>query len=135
MVSNEFPVTIPGQPVPQGSHSVGRNGRIYDANPALKAWRKDAIARLDQWTGTWFGAWEPMDGPLHVSVSFYLKRGKTVTREQPSVKPDLDKLQRALGDALTIAGVITDDARIVSWHAIKAYSDTPRTVIRDIKEI
>src|SRR5699024_12118708 len=34
---------------------------------------------------------------------------------------DLDKYQRALGDALTQAGVIKDVARIVHWDAWKIY--------------
>lgn len=33
--------------------------------------------------------------------------------------PDLDKLQRALGDGLTAGGLIADDKLIVSWHAMK----------------
>lgn len=36
-----------------------------------------------------------------------------------STMPDLDKLQRALGDSLTAAGLITDDNLIVRWDAEK----------------
>ena len=130
----EFPIIIPGEPIPQGSHSVNRKtGHLFDANARLKAWRKEAGVALDQYIGTWFGAWEPFDGPLHVDVTFYLPRGKTVTRELPSVKPDLDKLQRALGDMLTIAGIITDDARITRWSPRKRYGE-PSTVIHLIEE-
>ena len=131
----EFPIIIPGECIPQGSKSVNRKTRtMFEANPRLKAWRKEAAVHLDQYIGTWFGAFEPFDGPLHVDVTFYLPRGKTVTRELPSVKPDLDKLQRALGDVLTITGIITDDARITSWFPRKRYSDNPRTVIHMIEE-
>ena len=131
----EFPIVIPGECIPQGSKSVNRKtGHLFDANARLKAWRKEAAVHLDQYIGTWFGAWEPLDGPLHVEVTFYLPRGKTVTRELPSVKPDLDKLQRALGDVLTISGIIADDARITSWFPRKRYSDNPRTVIHMIEE-
>lgn len=129
-----FPIIIPGECIPQGSKSVNRKtGHMFDANPRLKAWRKEAGVALQLYTGTWFGAWEPYDGALHVDVTFYLPRGKTVTRELPSVKPDLDKLQRALGDMLTIAGIITDDARITRWSPRKRYGE-PRTVIHLIEK-
>ena len=132
---SEFPIIIPGEPIPQGSHSVNRKtGHLFDANSRLKAWRKDAGTALDQYIGTWFGAWTPYDGPLHVEVTFYMKRGKTVTRELPSVKPDIDKLMRALNDMLTISGLIKDDARITSSRALKRYADNPRTVIHAIRE-
>ena len=130
----EFPIIIPGEPTPQGSKAVNRKTRtMFEANPRLKAWRKEAAVHLDQYIGTWFGAWEPYDGPLHVDVTFYLPRGKTVTRELPSVKPDLDKLQRALGDMLTISGIITDDARVTRWSPRKRYGE-PSTVIHRIEE-
>lgn len=131
----EFPIIIPGECIPQGSKSVNRKtGHMFEANGRLKAWRKEAAVHLDQHIGTWFGAWEPYDGPLRVQVTFYLPKPRTVTRELPSVKPDLDKLQRALGDMLTIAGIITDDARIVTWHSSKRYGD-PSTVIHGITRL
>lgn len=131
----EFPIIIPGKCIPQGSKSVNRKtGHMFEANGRLKAWRKEAAVHLDQYIGTWFGAWEPYDGPLHVEVTFYLPRGKTVTRELPSVKPDIDKLMRALNDMLTISGLIKDDARITSYWALKRYDDNPRTVIRNIRK-
>jgi hypothetical protein len=40
----------------------------------------------------------------------------------PSRPPDVDKLQRAIGDALTKSKVITDDARIVQWVAGKRWA-------------
>lgn len=33
--------------------------------------------------------------------------------------PDLDKLQRAIGDALTTSALIADDRLIVAWTAVK----------------
>ena len=73
----EFPIIIPGECIPQGSKSVNRKtGHMSETNGRLKAWRKEAGIALDQYIGTWFGAWEPWDGPLHVDVTFYLPRGK-----------------------------------------------------------
>ena len=134
----EFPIIIPGECIPQGSKSVNRKtGHMFEANARLKAWRKEAAVHLDQYIGTWFGAWEPYDGPLHVDVEFMFARPKSVPaskRAHPSVRPDLDKLQRALGDMLTISGIITDDARITRWTAAKRYRNNARTVIHLIEE-
>lgn len=33
--------------------------------------------------------------------------------------PDIDKLQRAVGDALTASALLADDKLIVEWHAFK----------------
>lgn len=42
---------------------------------------------------------------------------------QPSVRPDLDKLCRAVLDALTDAGIWHDDSQVCSLSAIKVYAD------------
>ena len=120
---DHFPIVIPGTAIPQGSKSVTRTGVMYEANPKLREWRTHCAAVLTAWTGTWFGAWEPYDGPLLVDVTFYLPKPKRPKFQLPAVKPDTDKLQRALGDAMTAAGVITDDARITTWHARKRYGE------------
>jgi len=41
------------------------------------------------------------------------------------VRPDLDKLERAIGDALTDAGVWVDDGQVVNSHTQKWYAETP----------
>ena len=130
----EFPIWIPGTPVPQGSKSVTRTGVMFESNPRLKPWRETMSHTLTAWTGTWFGAWEPYDGPLHVDVTFWMPRPKRPKYSLPAVKPDADKLCRALGDAMTTSGLITDDARITTWHARKRYSDQPGIEIHLIEE-
>ena len=71
---DHFPIIIPGTAIPQGSKSVTRTGVMYEANPKLREWRTHCAAVLTAWTGTWFGAWEPYDGPLRVEVTFYLPK-------------------------------------------------------------
>lgn len=114
------PVWVGGAPVPQGS-MIGRqlpNGRIVvvPQTPApLKAWRK-AIGMIG---GTTL---PKLTGPVVVQLHFRLARGRTVTRDLPTVTPDLDKLSRAVLDALT--GIAwEDDAQVVELHARKTYSD------------
>lgn len=65
-------------------------------------------------------------GPLIVVVEFRFPMPKSRPkwmREQGTwpkdTIPDLDKLQRALGDSLKSAGVIGDDGQIVEWRATK----------------
>ena len=43
-------------------------------------------------------------------------------------RPDRDKLQRAICDALTASGVIRDDAQIVAGDTHKTYANSPERV-------
>ena len=126
-------VFIPGTPVPQGSVDVFR-GRIVGVKAPLKEWR-DSIraATLAKHQG------EPIDGPISVSLVFQLRRPQRPRWPLPAVKPDLDKLTRAVFDSLSttkhrktkavIPGVIVDDARIVSFTAAKTYHGNPGVMI------
>lgn len=123
--------TIPGRPEQQGSkRNLGRHS--IEANPNLAPWRADAIWRLQK------AMQEQMvvqfTGPVGVVATFVYARprshygtGKNANKVKagaPTWKAtaaDLDKLQRALGDALTQAGVLRDDALIVRWDALKVW--------------
>ena len=131
---SSFPIWIPGTPIPQGSKSVTRTGVMFEANRHLKPWRETMSNALTAWTATFAGAWEPFDGPLFVDVTFWMPRPQRPKYSLPAVKPDADKLCRALGDAMTTSGLIRDDARITTWHARKRYSDTPGIAIHTIRE-
>lgn len=133
---SHFPIHIPGTPIPQGSKSATRTGVMYEANPKLRPWRATMTTHLTAWTGTWFGAWEPYDGPLLVDVTFWIPRPKRPMFQLPATPADLDKYQRALGDALTQSGLIKDDARITTWCARKRYAAEGREgiTIYDIRE-
>ncbi len=73
----------------------------------------------------------PYQGAVALNVVFYFARPKSVSatkRPYHTVKPDLDKLVRNIGDALK--GVIyAEDARIVRIAAEKHYGDVPRVEI------
>ncbi|MFF0942707.1 RusA family crossover junction endodeoxyribonuclease [Kocuria sp. CPCC 205300] len=119
----DLTLTIPGHPAAQGSKKAfvrGKRAVLVEMDPKLPAWRL-AVAYVagDQLPDDW----APMDGPLSVEVTFYLPRPKSPKFDEPATPADLDKLQRALGDALTQAGVIVDDARIVHWDARKKYAN------------
>lgn len=108
-------VWIPGQPQPQGSTKAYiRGGRavITTTNTNLKPWRAVAAERIrNAHTGP------ALDCPVAITACFYLTRPKTPKFDRPATKPDLDKLVRAVGDALTDSGAIVDDSRIVSITA------------------
>lgn len=116
---------VPGQPIPQGSMRHVGGGRIVSKNPKLKKWR-ERVAKVvtDQ-----VGSPGYLD-PVSVTVLFQLQKPESAKRDYPTVPPDLDKLQRAIGDALSIdSGYLKDDAQIVEWHATKQYGQ-PSVIIR-----
>lgn len=122
---------VPGTPVPQGSVDVYR-GRIVAVKAPLREWRtKIRASTMARHAGA------PMDGPLNVSLVFQLVPPKKPRWWAPAVKPDLDKLIRAVLDSLsttkrkgvTTKGVITDDARIIHITAAKTYHGNPGVMI------
>lgn len=60
--------------------------------------------------------------PVSVRITFFMPRPKTVKRHMPTVPPDIDKLCRAVLDALTDAGVWVDDSQVVDLGATKIYT-------------
>ena len=120
-------VFVPGTPIPQGSVDVYR-GRVVSVKAPLKKWRDSVrAATLARHQG------EPLDGPIIVHMVFQMPRPKRPRWPLPAVKPDGDKLCRAIFDALsttkTQRGVITDDARIVSFSVTKTYHGNPGVLI------
>ncbi|QCB97132.1 RusA family crossover junction endodeoxyribonuclease [Arthrobacter sp. PAMC25564] len=118
---------IPGMPVPQGSVNAYR-GRIVAVTPKLREWRlKIRAGTMARHTGP------PLDGPITVHLVFHITPPKRPRWPLPAVKPDLDKLIRAVLDSLSttrhLAGVITDDARVVSITAQKTYHGRPGVMV------
>ena len=116
---------VHGIPAPQGSKRgfvVKGRAIITDANPAgLRTWRDDVKhAALDA-----MGGHLPLDGAVEVVVTFTLQKPKSVKRDLPHVRPDLDKLVRSTFDALTSAGVYGDDSQVVTLTALKVYGIHP----------
>jgi len=126
---NELYFTAYGIPRPQGSKRHVGNGVMIEASD-VKPWRKAiANAVFEAWIRS--GDDRPFTGPVEVWATFYLPRPKTIKRLLPSVAPDLDKLQRALGDALSIdSKALADDSLIVRWNASKLYADSHDAGVR-----
>lgn len=114
---------VPGKAAAQGSkRHVGR-GVMVEMSKDLPAWRT-AVANAAR---TAHQGRPTIDGPVAVAMTVYVQRPKTTRfKTYPAGPKDLDKQQRAVGDALTASGVIKDDARIVHWDAWKRWA-TPET--------
>ncbi|MFC4223542.1 RusA family crossover junction endodeoxyribonuclease [Lysinibacter cavernae] len=126
-------IRVKGKPIPQGSKTafvVKGRAVVTDANAKLlKPWRKHVAATArEQYTG------QMLTGALQVTLLFLFERPASVTRKYPSVKPDVDKVTRAIFDAMTDAGVWKDDALVVDTRQKKEYAATAGVVVT-IKEI
>jgi crossover junction endodeoxyribonuclease RusA len=111
---NKF--SVEGLPAPQGSKKHVGNGRMVEASKYLPAWRKAIKTECQSLFE------EPMDGALEVELWFYLPRPSSISRDYPTVMPDVDKLVRGCLDGMVKGGAIVDDSRVVDLHAYKRYS-------------
>jgi Holliday junction resolvase RusA-like endonuclease len=93
-----------------------KSGKPYliHSNKGLGAWRKTIVDTVGGKVGE-------LDGAVSVECTFYLLKPKSVTRWLPWCRPDLDKLMRAVLDALQTAGAFKDDGQVVSINASKLY--------------
>jgi Holliday junction resolvase RusA-like endonuclease len=106
---------VPGIPAPQGSKTPWGT----EANPNTRPWRDSVkLAALEAYKGPL------IHGPIICEMTFIFPRPKAHYNAKGELKvsspcrkaskPDLDKLVRAVGDAITDAGNIwRDDCQIV----------------------
>lgn len=131
MSDNQASLWVRGvEPAPQGSKRyVGGNkasgGRFIEASKKLEPFRQAVGAEVQRYFAD-NPDFEQYTDPVEVEATFIMPKPKTIKRLWPSVAPDLDKLQRALGDSISLeryCGVplIADDALIVTWHSQKIY--------------
>lgn len=123
--------SVYGLPIAQGSkramnHWVTGRAIMLDTKSAtLIPWRK----KIKQAALSAMGSPMMLTGPVSVRFDFTMRKptGRPKTRRTyPDVYPDLDKLVRATGDALTMAQVYGDDGQIVDLYATKSYpGETP----------
>lgn len=140
MTPNKSSVTfiVPGVPKSQGSMNVTPEGRVYHRSPDLRAWR-DRVTFFANRALLQAGWPLPLDEPVEVRAYFFMPRPQRPRWLVPAVKPDLDKLTRAVGDALApLYGqkAVLDDSRIVQWRQAKVYAEEGATgvvisIIRD----
>lgn len=129
---------VPGIPAPQGSKTKWGT----EASKNLKPWRDSVIiaARNAEPQRVYFSE-------VAVDLTFFFPRPKShfgtgrnatlLKSSAPEWKasaPDLDKLCRAILDALVQAGILRDDALVVTLNAGKLYDEHPgcRVTIRPV---
>lgn len=133
-----FRFEVAGKPVPQGSMQafvVAGKARVTHRKAGPLIEYREMIRRGAESCGL-----PPIDGPVQVKVIFSLPRpkihygtGKNATKLKqfaplaPVTRPDMDKLFRSVGDAIT--GIcFKDDSQIVRLIAEKVYGDPATTV-------
>lgn len=112
---------VPGRPAPQGSkRHVGR-GILIESSKELGPWRERvAMVAHDAMAGR-----PIITDAVTVALSFILPRPKACPkRRTPAAvrRPDIDKLSRAVLDAIT-STVIADDSQVVQLIARKRIAE------------
>lgn len=121
---------VPGVPIPQGSMKafvVKNRAIITSDNTKLKPWRNAIAIELVKTIGLQI---KYPTGPIQLGLWFVMpRRASEPKRVTPphTRKPDLDKLIRAVCDALT-GHAYTDDSQVISITTTKttaAMDETP----------
>lgn len=133
-------ITVRGDAVGQGSMDAYR-GRIVQPTKVRHHRDRVCAAALTRWPP----GRAPLTGPVGARVFVTAQRPKShylpanTRRPYPVLRPDapayslsfpdLDKVLRLVGDALTDANVLRDDKIVCRWEACRMYGDRPLTHI------
>ena len=111
--------------MPKGSKRARTDGVkawVVDQQPqALAQWEYAVRFVLqNEWKGP------PTAEPVSVILYFNLLKPKSAPKKRlyPVTKPDVDKLARAVLDALTGIAIV-DDSQVIEIRAVKDYADEP----------
>jgi Holliday junction resolvase RusA-like endonuclease len=133
-------IDVPGHPVPQGSKVKGKHGGIYEsAAKELKPWREAITVHTQAAIRAQFGTFYvlfPKDHPVSVKITFLMPRpaghySRAATQprlllpaapRKPAARPDIDKLTRAVLDALKTGRAYTDDGQVTDLAVRKRYA-------------
>jgi Holliday junction resolvase RusA-like endonuclease len=118
-----------GQPRPRAFAFAGR-ARIYDAGTA-EGWKSCIAEAVRPYLPA-----TPIETPVRVTIDFLMPRPKSHYRTGKNAgvlkdtapkwftsKPDIDNLEKAVYDALTIVGLLKDDSLVVQHSVQKYYAD------------
>lgn len=139
-----FALRVRGIPIPQGSKIIGHRPAkprchtwLRDANAEkLEPWRQlvTEMARIDAELSGWIRM--PLEQPVRADLAYTFERPPSHYRSGRNAHllkagaprfpgnsaGDVDKLQRAIFDALTAARIWADDTQVVDVRARKAYA-------------
>jgi crossover junction endodeoxyribonuclease RusA len=125
--TNYLSVFVPGHPAPQGSKRHVGGGVMAESSKKVKPWRSDIRSALLDPAGM------PLrffDGAVNVQLVFIMPRPLSApkrTTPPATKKPDLDKLTRAVFDAIGSAGVWRDDSQVVGAVVSKRIAEIGET--------
>lgn len=129
-MSDGFVIRAYGTPIGQGSLRTftSKAGRTFVTSDSkkMKPWRQD-VADLAREAGARIRL-----GAVHVLITFYLPRPTAKRRNKrlivhPDVKPDIDKLARAILDALTRIAW-KDDGQVTDLSIRKTYETSEEPI-------
>lgn len=127
-------VWVPGIPVTKGSVNVGRQGQVRQAARGYAAWsdavRKTLIAdqRRLEYSGLRYVVARP-EGAM-IRCRFWVPRPDGADAYGGLWAPgvgDGDKLDRAVWDAVTKAGLWQDDAQVIEWAGSRRWASDVRS--------
>lgn len=109
------------QPEPKGSKRLVRAhgvARMIDASPKTRVFEQAVATEASRVRPAL-----PTEWPVRVDLTFRMQRPKSAPARvlYPAKKPDIDKLVRAVLDALTVGGIWRDDAQVVELVARKRF--------------
>ena len=106
---------------------VTKSGRPYQYDkPETKEVRAKLAAHMAA-----FRPEAPLKGPIDMSVRyFYMETENHPSGTFKTTKPDLDNLNKLLGDTLQEQRFIKDDKDVCHLDILKIYSDAPGIMIR-----
>lgn len=121
---------VPGIPKPQGSKRAFVNPKtnravVVEDNKNVRDWRADVRAMAMDHADNRIS-----EGPVNITLKFVMKRPVSTPKSRPTPpaikKPDLDKLERAILDALT--GILfTDDSQVTMLIGTKRIAEIDET--------
>jgi len=123
-VSAFLRIVVYGEPAPQGSKKfvgmIKGHGMLVESSKKVKPWRQDVVAAAVNVREA-AGCPAPLDCALSVRMIFTLPKPKSAPKRKRIYamrKPDVSKLARSTEDALTTAGIWTDDSRVVQYERL-----------------
>lgn len=123
----QLSVFVAGHPAPQGSKRHVGGGVMVESSKRVTPWRSDVRSALLDERG------QPkayFDDAVAVHLTFVMPRPVSAPKRRtpPAVKkPDLDKLTRAVFDAIGSAGVWRDDAQVIAARCTKRIAEIGET--------
>jgi Holliday junction resolvase RusA-like endonuclease len=108
---------VKGQPIPKArARTIRKGGKTWSFTPKkVTKWEQ----KIHEEAKKHFP--EPLDGPLALTLIFYMKRPKSRRKDTyVSTTPDLDNLEKAVLDGLSDVAY-TDDRLVVAKNSIKRY--------------